>query len=82
MAGAAWVSSPPQRAQRALAAGCNIVLSCNNRQAALAIVKALKDFPVVDLQAHWQALQGQSVQPEDRQACLHAVKQLWQQSDG
>jgi len=41
MAGAAAVGTPAERAQAALAAGCDMVLACNDRQAALAILDAL-----------------------------------------
>lgn len=34
----------PQRASAALAAGCDMVILCNNRLAALAVVDALQDF--------------------------------------
>ena len=41
MAGAGWAGSPPERAQAALAAGCDMVLACNDRAAAVAILERL-----------------------------------------
>lgn len=43
MAGACVAGSPAQRAQAALAAGCDMVLACQDRQAALIILDNLKD---------------------------------------
>jgi len=45
MAGAQVAGSPPERAAAALAAGCDMVLACNDRQAALAILDGLKQAP-------------------------------------
>jgi len=44
MQAAAAYGDMPQRARRALAAGCDMVLVCNDRAAALAAVTALKDY--------------------------------------
>lgn len=41
MAGAAGVGTPAERAQQALAAGCDVLLVCNQRSAALAVIDAL-----------------------------------------
>ena len=45
MVGAQAAGSPAERAAAALAAGCDMVLACNNRQAAIAILNGLKFFP-------------------------------------
>lgn len=45
MAGAEQAGSPAQRAQAALAAGCDMVLACNDRAAARAIVESLRATP-------------------------------------
>lgn len=42
MAGAHGAGSPPERAHAALAAGCDMVLACNDRRAALAILDHLR----------------------------------------
>lgn len=44
MAGAAIAGSAEERARLALAAGCDVVLVCNDRQAAIAVVEALGDW--------------------------------------
>jgi beta-N-acetylhexosaminidase len=45
MAGAQVAGSPAERALAALAAGCDMVLSCNDRQAAVAILDGLRYNP-------------------------------------
>lgn len=42
MAGAAWAGGPAQRAEAALAAGCDLVLACNDRSAACTILDGLR----------------------------------------
>jgi beta-N-acetylhexosaminidase len=44
MAGAAFAGSPEQRAALALEAGCDVVLVCNDRAAAIAVVESLGDW--------------------------------------
>lgn len=44
MAGAAVAGSPAERALLALEAGCDVVLVCNDRAAAIAVVEALGDW--------------------------------------
>jgi beta-N-acetylhexosaminidase len=44
MAGAAIAGSAEERARLALSAGCDVVLVCNDRQAAIAVVEALGDW--------------------------------------
>lgn len=44
MAGAAIAGSPEQRARLSLKAGCDVVLVCNDRPAAAAVIEALGDW--------------------------------------
>ena len=44
MAGAAFAGQPEDRARLALEAGCDVVLVCNDRPAAIAVVEALGDW--------------------------------------
>jgi beta-N-acetylhexosaminidase len=44
MAGAAFAGAPAERARLALAAGCDVVLVCNDRPAAVAVVESLGDW--------------------------------------
>ena len=45
MAGAHVAGAPPERADAALAAGCDMVLACNDRRAAIAILDHLRYTP-------------------------------------
>ena len=45
MVGAHEAGGPPERAAAALAAGCDMVLACNDRRAAIAIVEQLRRTP-------------------------------------
>jgi len=45
MAGAGLAGTPLERARAALAAGCDMVLACNDRAAAVAILKGLREAP-------------------------------------
>jgi beta-N-acetylhexosaminidase len=45
MAGAGMAGAPPQRALAALTAGCDMVLACNDRQAAVSILDSLRHPP-------------------------------------
>jgi beta-N-acetylhexosaminidase len=46
MAGASTAGGPPERARAALAAGCDMVLLCNDPQGLDALLDALKDIPL------------------------------------
>jgi len=45
MAGASIAGTPPERAHAALSAGCDMVLACNDRAAAIAILDGLRYSP-------------------------------------
>ena len=58
MAGAHAAGSPPERASAALAAGCDMVLACNDRRAAVAILDHLRYTPDPVTQARLIRLHG------------------------
>lgn len=57
MAGAEYAGAYPERAQRALQAGCDVILICNNPTAAKEVLTHLSlDYTTVELQTRWQQL--------------------------
>jgi beta-N-acetylhexosaminidase len=60
MAGAHVAGSPPERAGAALAAGCDMVLACNDRRAAIAILDNLRYTPDPVTQVRLIRLHGRS----------------------
>ncbi len=60
MAGAHAAGSPPERAGAALAAGCDMVLACNDRRAAIAILDNLRYIPDPVTQVRLIRLHGRS----------------------
>jgi beta-N-acetylhexosaminidase len=80
MAAADAGGSPPERALRALQAGCDLVLICNNRPAATAVVEAVADWQVP---ASARRLEGLRARPgvdlshgDRRHAALAAIAEL------
>ncbi len=75
MSGAETEGGYPARAQRALAAGCDILLVCNNPSAADEVLEALGDYSSPTTQLRMVRLHGQAVADnlfatsEWRQAC-------------
>lgn len=80
MAGAGVAGTPAARALAALQAGCDLVLICNNRDAAVAVVEAVADWRTPASAARLQRLRGWSgldwSNVERRQAALRAIDQL------
>lgn len=64
MAGAGVAGSHEQRAQAALSAGCDMVLICNNRPAALNLLEALKLDPDPASQVRLMRLHGEAATPD------------------
>ncbi len=76
MVGAASVGPAVERARTALAAGCDVVLACNDRAAALSILRGLRD--PVDPAAHLRLARFHGRNPRSW-AALRATKS-WQQA--
>ena len=80
MAAAGVGGSPAARALACLQAGCDLVLVCNNRQAAVAVVEAVADWRLPESAARLEQLRGRSridLQRHDRrQAALQAIARL------
>ena len=58
MVGASYAGGPLERAQAALAAGCDMVLACNERSAALAMLEGLNVIADQTTQARLQRMQA------------------------
>lgn len=67
MAGAAWAGEPVERARMALEAGCDLLLACNDRAAACAMLDGLQAPPDPAAQARRIRLHGRGT-PGDLQA--------------
>jgi beta-N-acetylhexosaminidase len=80
MAAADAGGTPAERALAALQAGCDLLLICNNRSAACAIVDAIGDWRGADLAPRLARLRGRAGvsldHPQRRQAALAAVAAL------
>jgi len=76
MAGAAFAGSPEDRARLALEAGCDVVLVCNDRPAATAVVEALGDWYEPAAHLRLARLRGRG----HYEAPLHAMPE-WQQAE-
>jgi beta-N-acetylhexosaminidase len=83
MAGAKeWISDPVERGQRALAAGCDLLLLCNHREDAKLLLEGLRDaspFPLAQRPLlrraqgwHWNRFEHSS----ERQAAQQMIDQL------
>lgn len=75
MAGAAFAGSPEARAALALEAGCDVVLVCNDREAAVTVVESLGDWCEPASQLRLARLRGRSSAEPD----LHASRE-WQRA--
>ena len=76
MAGAAGAGGPLARAHAALAAGCDLVLACNDREAALAIVEGLDEPPDPAGQLRLTRLHGR--EPLERPTLLNS--EAWREA--
>lgn len=80
MAAAGVGGTPARRALAALQAGCDMVLICNNRPAACAILEAVGDWGVVDAAVRLERLRGRPVtsldSPHRREVALTAIAAL------
>ena len=76
MAGAAFAGSPEARAVLALEAGCDVVLVCNDRPAAIAVVTALGDWYEPAAHLRLARLRGRG----DYDAPLQASRE-WQRAE-
>jgi len=75
MAGASWAGDYPERAKMALAAGCDMVLVCNNPEAAEQVLEALPIKPDPKRQRRLAAMRGK---PQfNREHLLNSVQ--WRQ---
>lgn len=75
MAGAAWAGEPAARAQTALDAGVDLILACNERAAAVAMLEGLKNPPDGAARQRLAMLRGRGDSPADLQANAN-----WQQA--
>ena len=82
MGGAAWAGSPFERAQQALTAGCDLVLACNDRDAACAILDNLRNLPGTQQLQRLEALRATGASPisladlQSQARWRHAQEQL------
>ncbi|MFP4075326.1 MAG: beta-N-acetylhexosaminidase [Halochromatium sp.] len=80
MAAAGVGGSPAARALACLQAGCDMVLVCNDRQAAVAVVEAVADWRLPESAARLEQLRGRSridlQRHERRQAALQAIARV------
>ncbi len=65
MAAAAAMGEMPERAQRALAAGCDMVLVCNDRRAAVRVVESLEGYSEPASQVRLAHLHGRGAQTRE-----------------